>query len=64
MQQQQLCICLWISTGKIDVFLDFLARSTGGGVYRRVFISDDIGTNWKMILELSGASSNLQPSCV
>ncbi len=44
-------------TGKIDVFLDFWARSTGGGAYRRVFISDDNGTNWKMISELSGASS-------
>ncbi len=44
-------------TGKSDFFLDFWARSTGGGSYRRVFISDDNGTNWKMISELSGASS-------
>ncbi|MBX0326091.1 hypothetical protein K2Z83_00085, partial [Oscillochloris sp. ZM17-4] len=44
-------------SGQSDVFLDFWARGTNNGT-RTVSISDNGGTNWKQILDLSAASQS------
>jgi hypothetical protein len=45
-------------SGQTDVFLDFWARATGSNGYRIVSISDNGGSSWKQILDLTAISQS------